>query len=155
MFRILLVVIVLFTAQTAYAELTLKPIHPDESVEHTLNQRFSLEYSLQNLEQINSSLDSFAKLTEISKNKISKKQLEKIGNTDWEIQNLGFTNWSKTIKGTLLKQEYLIKKLEYEIAKKRLKLGEINKPELIKSEKEYKRVEKAFQTFWNSFFIGD
>lgn len=49
----------------------------------------------------------------------------------------------------------MLKKLNYELAQKKLKLGEINNQEMLAAQKEFKKAEQNFQTFWNSFGIGD
>ncbi|EOY4516357.1 hypothetical protein ACP51X_003452 [Vibrio vulnificus] len=41
---------------------------------------------------------------------------EKVDNTSWEMQNIGFPNWTNYIKGTLLKQNLRIAELEREQA---------------------------------------
>ena len=58
------------------ADLTLKPIHPHESVAETLKQRFSLENALANIESIEGWLDSFRRLTAAAKGKIAARCLE-------------------------------------------------------------------------------
>lgn len=37
---------------------------------------------------------------------------ENVDNTSWEMQNIGFPNWTNYIKGTLLKQNLRIAELE-------------------------------------------
>lgn len=155
MLRLLIICSIIATSFPAYGELNLKSPNPDEPAGYTYNQRFSFEHSLKSLATIESSLDSFRKLTETAANKISKGKLAKIGNTGWEMQNLGFPNHVGSVKGTILKQEYLIKKLTYDLAQRKFKSGEINKKELLESEREYKKAEKQFQEFWDSFNIAD
>ena len=139
----------------AYGTEDLKPVHPDESPDYTYNERFSSKSSLESLSIIKSALDSFKRLTEASSGKIPKKTMAKIGNTDWEMQNLGFTNHVGTVKGTILKQEYLIKKLTYELAQKKAKSGEISQAELSTIKTDYEKAEKQFRYFWKSFHIED
>ncbi len=156
MSRIFLIIsFILAISFPAYAELDLKPVHPDESAEETFNHRFSIQSALQSLDGIESALKSFADLTEAARSKFSKEKLKAIGNTDADVQVLGFMNWPGTIKGTILKQEYMVKKLNYELTQKKLKLGEANNQEVAASQKEFKKAEQNFETFWNSFGIGD
>lgn len=157
MFRLLVLISLIVLVIPVCAELDLKPVGPDdlEPVEYTYNQRFSLKNALRCLEMTNSALISFEKLTEESKTFISKQNLKEIGNTDWETQNLGLPNCIGAIEGTLRKQEYLIKKLSYELAQEKARSGEINKKQLRNARKEKQQAEKSFQTFWNSFGISD
>jgi len=155
MLRILIICSIIAISFPAYGDLNLKPVHPDESADYTFNERFSSKHSLESLATIKSALDSFRKLTETAANKISKETLGKIGNTSWEMQNLGFVNHVKAVKGTILKQEYLIKKLTYELAQTKSKSGETNQRDLLEIKREYEKAEKQFQEFWNTFGIAD
>jgi len=139
----------------AYAQLNLRPVHSDESVSQTLEQRFSLDQALSSLEIIRASLQSFQKLTEEVQGKVSKEKLKEIGHTDWEMQNLGFRNRPKNIEGALRKQDYQIKKLQYQLAEARNKEGMENSTELLEAEKAYQQAEKDFQEFWKNFRISD
>ena len=140
---------------SAYAEIKLEPVHPDEPIEYTFNERFSIKNALESLEMTKSALESFKKLTKESENLISKEKINVIGNTDDEIQILGFTNWIASIEGTLRKQEYLLKKLRYELTQEKVKSGKVNKEQLKQAQKEYLQAEKSFQIFWDSYSIAD
>lgn len=99
--RLTIIIFLLFFSVSVSAELNLKPVNPNESVDYTFNKRLSFENSLNRIKQIESALDSFRKLTDVSKDKISIEEFNTIGNTEWESQNLGFPNWTKAIEGTL------------------------------------------------------
>jgi hypothetical protein len=135
--------------------LQLNPVHPDEPVSDTLEQRFSLSTSLKRLQQIESGLVSFHRLTKASQSALGKQAIAAIGNTDWETQALGFPNWVGSIRGTLKKQDYQIKQLELELAKKQHKDGEITQAELDQKVADYKKAEQEFQSFWHAFGIAD
>lgn len=64
--------------------------------------------ALEHLASITSSLDSYRKMTEMVDSQLK----EKVDNTSWEMQNIGFPNWTNYIKGTLLKQNLRIAELE-------------------------------------------
>jgi hypothetical protein len=146
---------IILMSVSSYGEMTLGPGHPDEPAGHTLDQRFSTTNSLQSLAAVQSALESFRKLTEAAADKIPKKRLAEIGNTGWDMQNLGFVNHVGTIKGTLLKQDFLMKKLAYELAQLRSKSGEVSQRDLLESKAEYEKAEKQFQQFWSTFRIAD
>ncbi len=139
----------------ACTELKLSPVHPDEDVKYTLNQRFGVDHALRSLECVRASLTSFRKLTEESKGKIPDNKLKEIGNTDWERQNLGFRNHPNSIEGTLRKQDYMLKKLEFELAKAKKELGQCPDRELKSKRHAYEKAEKEFQAFWNGFSVTD
>ncbi|PKN25437.1 MAG: hypothetical protein CVU64_19925 [Deltaproteobacteria bacterium HGW-Deltaproteobacteria-21] len=153
MLRAIIICSVLAISLSAHAELILDPVHPDEPADYTYNERFSTRSSLESLNAIKSALESFRKLTEASAGKIPKKTLAKIGNTGWEMQNLGFPNHVGAVKGTLLKQEYLIKKLTYELAQS--KAREVSKEDLSEAKKDCEKAEKQFQDYWDSFSVSD
>jgi hypothetical protein len=155
MLRIILLMALFVISIPANAEISLKPIHPDEPTEYTYNKRFSTENSLECLSRIRSALESFRKLTEATDAKIAMGVLTNVGNTGWETQNLGFMNWPGTIEGTLYKNEYIIRKLEYELTMEKVKSGQLINSDLEKAEKDYKQAEQNFIIFWNSFGIGD
>ena len=155
MLRILIICSIVAISFPAYGDLDLKSVNPDEPADYTFHERFSSKNSLERLATIKSALDSFKKLTETAANKIPQETLSKIGNTSWEMQNLGFVNHVEAIKGTLFKQEYLIKKLTYELAQRKSKSGEINQKDLLEIKREYEKAEKQFQEFWNTFRIAD
>jgi len=148
-------ILVMGLVALAYGELKLRPIHPDEPVEYTYEQRFSIDMALSSLQKIQGSLMSFRILTEEAKGKISKQRFKEIGNTDWETQYLGFKNMPGCIEGTLRKQDYLIKELRYQLAKEKFKLKVIDEKELLETKRTFEQVEKSFQAFWDKFGIAD
>ncbi|MEQ8972039.1 MAG: hypothetical protein RIE73_16790 [Coleofasciculus sp. C1-SOL-03] len=134
---------------------SLYPVHPDEPVDYTLNERFSLSNSLERIQQIRNALSSFQELTEASQPILGDRQMAEIGHTDWETQHLGFHNWLGSVEGTLKKQAYQIAKLEFELAQEQYQDGEISQAILDQKEANYRRAQQDFQSFWNSFNITD
>ena len=155
MLRALIVCSIIVTGALAYGEPPLKPVHPDEPASHTFEERFSTGRSLEGLAAIQSALESFRELTKAAADKIPEKKLAEIGNTGWEMQNPGFANHVGAVKGTILKQDWLIKKLTYELAQRKLQSGEIDPKSLIEVQGEYENAEKRFQEFWSAFGIAD
>ncbi|MBN1382041.1 MAG: hypothetical protein JXA41_10225 [Deltaproteobacteria bacterium] len=155
MLRALIISFIMAVSFSAYGDIVLKSVHPDEAADTTYNERLSSERSLAYLARIQSALESFKKLTAEAAGKISQKRLRDIGNTGWEEQNLGFVNHVEAIKGTILKQEYLVKKLTYELAQKKAKAGEMNQENLLEAQREFEKAQKQFLEFWNTFGIAD
>jgi hypothetical protein len=151
----LVVFVLVVTPLLAGADLQLEPIHPQESVAETLNKRFSLENALANIESIEGWLDSFRRLTLAAKGKITAASWKEIGNTEWDIQTLGFANQPRAIEGALRYQDYLLKKALWQLA---VLEAETKKAPLAKAEQarlELAQVEAEFQTFWDSMSIAD
>ncbi len=163
MFRIFLFICLLtMLSYSADAKLNLNKAIPGGSDPVTDGERvyegFTAEHALVNIRRIASALDSFTKLTKLSDNLLNtmtKAEYDKIGNTDWDIQNNGFGNWVEVVNGTILKQEYLIKKLKYELAQERYKSGVMSKRDVAKAKKEFEEGEKTFQKFWDDYQILD
>jgi len=137
------------------AEMDYHPISPDEPVSISENTRFSIENSLLSIKNIQSALYSFVKLTEVSVQQIDNRTLRDIGNTDWEIQNLAFKNWSQSIEGTLYKYQYLTKKLEYELEIEKSKKNHKMNLKIENARQALLKAEKEYQSFWESLEIYD
>jgi hypothetical protein len=127
----------------------------DETGSDADEERFSFDNAMERLKQIESALESFRKLTELSEKKLGKNPLSKIDNTGWEIQNLGFPNWSGDIEGTLRKQHYLIQKLELELAEILFSAGKLAQKELDKKKQAAKAAQEGFQKFSDSASVAD
>ncbi|MFZ5643841.1 MAG: GerMN domain-containing protein [Bacillota bacterium] len=125
---------------------------PEQNV---LENRFSLANAETRISQVDQALKSFRLLTEKSKGKITGEELQKIGNTGWEAQNLGFPNWVGDVRGTLKNQDYQVKKLDYELAKRMYQAGEIKKEELDRKEAAFNKSKADLQAFVDSFTIAD
>jgi hypothetical protein len=128
---------------------------PKKDGEQIFNQVFTVESALEDIKSISAALDSFIQLTDISRSTMTADKLRKIGNTDSDTQSNFFWNWIGAVEGTLHKQEYQINKLNYDLAQKRYKLGEIKNDELQKAKKKFEEGEKKFQKFWDSYSVFD
>ncbi|HAS6261703.1 TPA: chromosome partitioning protein ParA [Vibrio vulnificus] len=101
--RKLLLIQLFFLSSLAHAEQgEFIAEHP--AYDHTI--------ALEHLASITSSLNSYREMTEMVDSQLK----EKVDNTSWEMQNIGFPNWTNYIKGTLLKQNLRIAELEREQA---------------------------------------
>lgn len=127
----------------------------DEPLDVTLNQRFSLANSLDRIKQIRGALNSFRTLTQRSRTALGQQVINSVGNTDPEIQTLGFTNWVGAIEGTVRGQNYQIKKLEFELAKKQFEDQQISQAAFNQKRTAYQQAQREFQNFVNSFRIAD
>jgi hypothetical protein len=137
------------------AELTLKPVHPDETVAQTLGQRFSLPNALSGLDAIGSYLESFRRLTAAARGVIPAKKMNEIGNTGWEIQELAFRNLPRTIEGALRYREWLLKKTLYQLVVVEGKAGKASAAKIEQARQELEQAEKEFQKFWDTLAVAD
>ncbi len=155
MSRLLLVICcIMVISFSAAARLDSKPVYADEPAEEkAYSDRLSSDRALRDLERIESALKSFTRLTDASRSIFTKEKLKERGNTGSDVQTLDFMVWPGIIKGTILRQEYTIKRLQYDLSLKRFKLGEINKEEVSAAQKEYQKAAQKLQTFWNTFGV--
>ena len=78
--------------------------------------------------------------------------LKRFSNLDWSTQNIGFNNWILKLRGTLLKSAFLTKKLEYELAKCRKDVSEL---ELSNLKKAMNDAFAQYQTFLSRATLAD
>ena len=71
------------------------------------------------------------------------------------MQSIGFYNWTKSVEGTLHKQNYDISKLEYELALERLAAGKASQAEVTEKERKYQEASSDIQKFLTKFHIAD
>jgi hypothetical protein len=149
---VLVVVLVLVTPHAA-ADLVLKD-RPDESADYTYHERFSTENALRRIGQLREAVHAFQTITELYK-PVGAKEIEGIPCTDGVTQLLGLPNWLGAVEGTLRKQDYVITKLEWELAQARERLGEATAEEVTEKHQAFEKAERDFQKFWDGFDILD
>lgn len=120
-----------------------------------LDGTYSVQESLERVEQVRGFLKSFVDLTEKSRRYLSQPELDKIGNTSWEIQALGFANIPLTIEGALRDQNYIIKKLDLGLAIKRFELGEIELKELQEKAEAFQKAKGEYENFIQNAYYAD
>ena len=76
--------------------------------------------------------------------------LRDAGNTSGEIQSIAFHNIPLVVEGTLLKQDYQLKQVEYEVARLRHLRGEVAEQDVERARGAYAEATKRFQLFWDT-----
>ncbi len=66
------------------------------------------------------------------------------------MQLIGFHNIPLVVEGTLLKQEYRIRQLEYELAQIKRAKGLASEEELAHAKAAYQLATRNFQAFWDT-----
>nr|WP_320146530.1 hypothetical protein [uncultured Anaeromusa sp.] len=118
-------------------------------------QRFEFSNALTGMDYIQQYLGSFKKLTKLTASQLSAEDQQQIGNLGWEMQNLGFQNWTQTVEGTLRKQKYDIQRLEYELAQERFQSGKITKTALYEKEQQFQLARQDWEQFIRNVRIAD
>jgi hypothetical protein len=125
------------------------------AVLESADREFSLDEGLFAVEIVRECLQSFRKLTEEAKGKISRVKMKEIGNTEWDMQVLGFHNNPGILEGTLKKQDLLIKQLQFELIQCQAKEGSAGEKDLQEARKALEASRKAFQEFQKNFHRKD
>ena len=129
---------------------TALPVRGEEQ-----DSELQLSSALQSLERMKEFLSSFRSLTEAASLFIPAARMKKIGNTDWETQNIGFRNMPQIIEGVLRKQEFLLRKLEYEAAQAECRQKKIEAEALKSAEQKFVEAEAGFRSFQSTFHLTD
>ncbi|MFA6029141.1 MAG: hypothetical protein WC969_04720 [Elusimicrobiota bacterium] len=140
--RLTVVALLAALALGASAEMYLRPMAGGEPVEVTM-ERFSVGAALKALGTMNTGMERLAKLEKPGKGKDA--QAKAI------MREREAYDAPRVLKGTLLKQDYLIKKLRYELALEQYKKGELGAERFAVLNTEYQGAETAFKDFWNTF----
>ncbi len=135
---------------TAVGYLNLHKRHPDAAegpVE--FNTGYTTSEALKRLSQLQDFLASFARLTERVRGRLTAADLTAAGNTEPEIQTIGFHNIPLVVEGALLKQDYQLKQAEYALARLKYARKEISAADLDRARSAYAEATKRFQAFWD------
>lgn len=136
---------------SAVGHLNLSKRHPDAADGAT---EFATEYTpgaaLQRLDQMRGFLASFKQLTARVRGRLTEAELRDAGNTSGEMQSIGFQNIPLIVEGTLLKQDYQLKQVEYGLAQLRRARGEIAEEEVERARGAYADAARRFQLFWDT-----
>lgn len=118
-------------------------------------ERFNFTNGLTGVQNINAWLKSFRELTRITADRITPEEKVQVGNLGADMQSIGFYNWTKSVEGTLYKQNYDICRLEYELALEKLATGKVSQAEVHEKEKRYQEARKDMQDFLSKFHVAD
>ncbi len=131
--------------------LRLSKRHPDAADGAT---EFATEYApgaaLRRLDQMRGFLASFKQLTTRARGRLTQSDLQAAGNTGGEMQSIGFHNIPLVVEGTLLKQDYQLKQVEYALVQLRRARGEVAEHEVERARAAYAEATKRFQSFWDT-----
>ncbi|MBA3641551.1 MAG: hypothetical protein H0W53_20225 [Acidobacteria bacterium] len=131
--------------------LNLSKRHPDGADGPT---EFATDYApgaaLQRLDQMRGFLASFKQLSAQVRSRLSEAELRRAGNSSGEMQSIGFHNIPLIVEGTLLKQDYQLRQVEYELAQLRHLRGEATEQAVDRARRAYAEATKRFQAFWDT-----
>ena len=134
----------------ALGYLNLHKRHPDGYEGPVEFNLYSSGEALQRLTQIRGILESFRQLETRTRNGLSEPELKAIGNTAGDMQTIGFHNLPLVIEGTILKQEYQLKQLKFQLTQLRRERAEVTPQELDAARIEYAEATRNLQMFWDT-----
>lgn len=149
---VIITVLVLCLTVTGFYRVGLGAGQVDAAVS---SERFNFTNALTGVQNINAWLKSFRELTRITADRITPEERGQVDNLGADMQSIGFYNWTKSVEGTLRKQNYDICRLEYELALEKLATGKVSQAEVSEKEKRYQEASKDMQDFLSKFHIAD
>ena len=133
----------------AVGYLDLQKRHPDPADGVEEFNSMALPDGRERLTQIRGFLDSFERMTGRVRARLSAADLKAIGNTSRELQTIGFHNIPLRVEAVLLKQEYLLRQAQYELAQLRLVRKEARAADVDRARTAYAAATRSFQEFWD------
>ena len=130
--------------------LNLHKRHPDGYEGPEEFDRHTTADALARLEQIRGFLASFARLTGKVRPGMDRAALKAIGNTDREMQTLGFYNVPLLVEATLLKQNYQLTQSRYELAQLKYEQKTASADDVARARSAYQAATVALQKFWDT-----
>lgn len=128
--------------------------YPDETIQSMESERFSSTNALQALDELESATTEFSAMTQDVRDE-EVIILSDYEYADWELQNMGFTNWALAIKGALHHQNYRIHLLNYELALEQQKNGRVSSENVAKARSELADYEAIYEEFVTGATIVD
>ena len=130
--------------------LNLHQRHPDGFEGPQDFDSHTIAEALGRLEQMRGFLSSFNRLTDRARSLLNEAELRTIGNTSGEMQTIGFHNIPLTVEGTLLKQDYQLAQVRFELAQLKYERREISAADLARAREDYSAATRRFQVFWDT-----
>lgn len=126
------------------------PAHPaDEATSCSWRQRLTLKNALDYTREVKSWLTKFDELAETLPEEMPAEKIKKMNLPKWVTHALEFYNATIVIQGTLLRQNYEIKRLEYELAQERAKHQKDGVSEVNEKKKALAQAEADFMKYWD------
>ena len=135
---------------SAVGYLNLHKRHPDGDAGPVEFNTYTARAALVRMGQINGFLASFARLTRKAETVLTRADLAAVGNTEADMQTIGFQNIPLTVEGTLLKQDYQLRQVQYELAQLKFARKEVSAVELADAKRAYADATRRLQIFWDT-----
>jgi len=149
--QVVLVAFLVMGPSVASEGQVVRPEAQDENEAAAESAGYDLDSALFSLGVMHECLGSFRNLTELVRDRISEAQLKQAGNTDWEMQTLGFENHPGIVEGTLRAQDLRIRRLELELARRLVEEGSLDAVSLERYRSNWESSRGSFQQFLSTF----
>jgi inosine/xanthosine triphosphate pyrophosphatase family protein len=123
--------------------------------EQELDGNYSIESALSNHNRIEEIFLSFIDLTKTVDRTLTDSEKNEIGNMDWTMQMIGFSNIATRNEVIIREMRYIISKLNFEIAILKYKNSEINQDEIKKAEETFINERNNYEEYANNVGFAD
>ncbi|NJP08698.1 MAG: hypothetical protein HC866_03810 [Leptolyngbyaceae cyanobacterium RU_5_1] len=123
----------------------------NELIRYTLNRRDLLSYSSTQLGQLSQLSIGPRKLPDDT---VTEQAIFEPHDFS-DLQDSTFQNWDGSVEGTLKKQNYQIRKLEFELAREQFNDGKISKSTFNQKSRQYQVASQEFKAFLDSSRMAD
>lgn len=123
--------------------------------EQELDGNYSIESALSNHNRIEEIFLSFIDLTKTVDRTLTDSEKNEIGNMDWTMQMIGFSNIATKNEVIIREMRYIISKLNFEIAILKYKNSEINQDEIKKAEETFINERNNYEEYANNVGFAD
>ena len=141
--------------RAAVGYLNLHKRHPDGLEGAEEFNRYSLDEAVRRLEQMRGFLNSFERLTDRVRNRLGRDELQAVGNTESDMQMIGFHNIPLEVEALMVKQDYQLRQVQYELAQLKYAQGRVDADTLARSKTAYQQATARFQLFWDTKLPSD
>ncbi len=137
------------------SDLGLKPLHPDETVEQSINQRFSADNALRTLATVQEMLDSLSMAVISRHGTECKRRLAAIEARFGDGITVGIANYPTILEGTIRLQRFTIADLRHELVTNRHAHGEESREAVENARDTLETASQEFTDFWQDARVAD
>ncbi len=137
------------------ADLGLKPLHPDETVEQTLSVRFSADNALRTIATVEEMLDSLKTVVVTRRDGKCDRRLAALEAKFGDRIIIGVANYPTTLEGTIRLQRLAVAELRYQLAASKHMHGEEPEESVRQALAALETERSEFKDFWDSVRVVD
>jgi hypothetical protein len=149
------VLVAALMAMPLSGELGLKPLHPDETVDESLNQRFSADNALRTIATVEEMLDSLSVAVINRREGTCEKRLAAIEAAFRDKVTVGIANYPTVLEGAVRLQRLTIADLQHQLALSKHAHGAESQESVRNALDTLETARRQFLEFWESARVAD